>query len=221
MDCFDDFYFDEIFEDADKVKQVIAQAQEELFAMLKSSIKNTLEECAQASQELSTLKQQISKAKLEAQKWQRETEKAEEEFARASDFDIPKKYIDRIVHNLTGDFAPGDKAYVITTDGNYTTCKRCAGKKKIKAHIGTEMLYVQCPDCDGSGSVYVEGPPRIEEKTVTRVYLRLCFDGKRVAPWNTDNIFLDNSDWATKLKEIYHSPEEAQAALKGEETNAE
>ena len=55
-------------------------------------------------------------------------ERAEEEFEKAYDFDIPQKYITRIVHNLTGDFAPGDKAYVIQTNESHTKCPRCEGK---------------------------------------------------------------------------------------------
>ena len=216
MNPFNDFDFEEIFEDTSEAEQVIAQAQAELSSLLKDSIKNTLTEAAQARKELDALNWQIAEAKRGVQKWQREAEKAEEEFEKARDFDIPQKYITRIVHNLTGDFAPGDKAYVIQTNESRTKCPRCEGKKRIEVQFGTETMSVKCPDCDGAGEIYVKEPSRIEEKTVTMVYLKLCFDKNGVGLWNRDNIFLNNSDWATPVKDIYHSPEEARTALKGE-----
>lgn len=212
-DELEDFDLEDMFDDMGAAEKVVAQARQQLSELLKDGIKKTIADAAQARKELADLERQITTARYELLKWQREAAKAQEEFEKAQDFDIPQKYIDRITHNLTGDFVPGDKAYVIETDGNYAKCPRCAGKKRIIVQAGDEELAVECPECDGSGTVYVREPPHIEEKTVTNVRLSLCFKKDRVSLWSRDNLYLDNSDWSTNPKDVYHSPEEARAAM--------
>ena len=222
MNPFDDFGFEEeledfdledMFDDMGAAEKVVAQAQQQLSELLKDGIKKTIADAAQARKELADLARQITKARCELLKWQREAAKAQEEFEKARDFDIPKKYIDRIVHNLTGDFAPGDKAYVVKRDRERRTCPMCNGEKKVHATIAGEVISVQCPNCDGKGVVYQELPPVIEEKTVTEVRLTLCFKKDRVSLWNTENLYLSGSEWSVSPRNVYHSPEEARAAM--------
>lgn len=72
------------------------------------------------------------------------------------------------------------------------------------------------PGMRGSGSKYIKDPAKVQEKTVTGIYLRLCFGKERVNIWNTDASFWIISDWSTAKEKIYRTPEEAEAALEGE-----
>lgn len=224
MNPFDDFDFadldgigpDDIFESLSDAEQVVERAKQELYDLLKEDIKGTLKQAASARKELSELKNEIAHARYESGKWEKKIEEEKSRFDQAKDFDIPKMYLDRIVRNMTGNLAPGDKVYVIKRDGSYKKCPKCKGNKRIDAVIEGETVSVKCPECDGSGSKYIKEPPRIEEKTVTEVYLKLCFKGNRVCVWREDTVFLDNSEWNTEIKDIYQTPEAAEAALKGE-----
>lgn len=226
MNPFDEFCFDDdmdgicpedIFESLSDAEQVVERAKQGLYDLLKEDIKSTLKEAAAARKELSDLTNKIAHAKYEVKIWEKKIEDEKEKFERAKDFDIPKMYMDRIVRNLTGGFAPGDKAYVIETEGAYKKCQKCNGNRRIDAVIDGETYSVKCPECDGSGSIYAKNPPHVKEKTVTGVYLTLCFAKDRVGLWSRDNIYLDNSEWSTEPKDIYTTREAAEAALKGEQ----
>lgn len=224
MNPFDDFDFDDmdmigpedIFESLSEAEQIMERAKQGLYDLLKEDIKSTMKEAASSRKELSSLRNEIAHAKYECGKWEKKLEEEKTRFEQAKDFDIPKMYLDRIVRNMTGNFAPGDKVYVLERKGAYEKCPKCKGKRRIDAIIDGETVSIKCPECDGSGSKYIKDPAKVQEKTVTGIYLRLCFGKERVNIWNTDCIFLDNSDWSTAKEKIYRTPEEAEAALEGE-----
>lgn len=224
MNPFDDFDFDDmeispedVFESLSDAEQVVESAKQQLYDILKDDIKSTLKEADSARKELSSMKNELAHARYEAGKWDKKIEEEKARFEKARDFDIPKMYLDRIVRNLTGNFAPGDTVYVIEKKSCYETCPKCKGAKKVDAIIDGETVSVSCPVCDGRGRVDVYFPPSVVEKKVTGVYLRLCFEKDRVCPWNTDNVFLNETDYGVDPKKIYRTSEDARAALKGEQ----
>ena len=224
MNPFDDFDFDDIgispedvFESLSDAEQVVERAKQQLYDLLKEDIKSTLQEAASARKELSSLKNEIVHARYEAGKWDKKIEEEKARFEQSKDYDIPKMYLDRIVRNLTGNFAPGDTVYVIKKGSHYGKCQKCKGTKKVDAIIDGKTVSVSCPTCDGRGRITIYDPPIVVEKKVTKVQLRLCFEKDQVCPWNKENVFLNGEEWSTNPKKIYRTPEEARAAMEGEQ----
>lgn len=56
-----------------------------------------------------------------------------------------------------------------------------------------------------------------KEETVTKVYLKLCFEGKRVNVWNSDCVYLANYEWGIDPKRIFRT--KAEAAAEAENQN--
>lgn len=224
MNPYDDFDFDDIcvgpediFESLSEAEQVVERAKHELYDLLKADIKNTLQEAVAAKKELTKLHNEVASTRYEAGKWKKKIEQEKARFEQAKDFEIPKMYLDRIVRNYTGGLAPGDTVYVIEKENQYEICPKCKGAKKVEAILDGETVPVSCPVCDGRGKISVLFPPKVAEKKVTGVYLKLCFENGRVGIWNTDNVFLDKSDWGEDPKKIYRTQQEAQEALKGDQ----
>lgn len=172
-----------------------------------------IDEIYQARRDFEKMKKKIAAKKLQLKQLKVKVSMAEKEFENDRDYNIPKKHINRIVHNLTGDFAPGDKAYVIETRTNRIKCKFCNEDGKVVAKIGNETYSIVCPICNGFKFLDVKDTPVIEEKTVSSVRVKLCFDKYGVHIWNTDTIFLDNSDFSTNIQKIFHSRQEAEEAI--------
>lgn len=225
MNPFYDLEFDDmeisqedVFDSLSEAEQVVDRAKQQLYDLLKENIKSTLQEAASARKELSSLKNELAHARHEAGKWEKKIAEEKARFEQAKDYDIPNMYLDRIVRNLTGNFAPGDTVYVIEKGSHYDTCPKCKGTRKVKAIIDGETVSVSCPACDGRGIIVIYDPARVVEKEVTGVRLLLCFEKDRVCPWNTENVFLNDQNWSVDPKKIYRTPEEAsEAAMKGEQ----
>lgn len=204
---------EDLFEAVGKAEEAVREAEGKLRELLKDRVKNVLKEAAGAEKALAGIRAEIAAEKRERKRWESEAAREKEEFEKLKDFDIPKRYISRIVKNMTGNLAPGDTVYKIEYDTGYRKCRKCGGKKKIRVIIDGEEARVKCPECDGSGAVFYRENPHIEEKTVSDVCLSLCFGKDRVCPWNYKNIFLEGKETSTPMKELYLTREAAESAL--------
>jgi Zn-finger nucleic acid-binding protein len=128
--------------------------------------------------------------------------------------DIPRAYIQRFVKNATGNYAPGDIVWVVESKGHRKPCPLCNGSKKVDSTINGVEIKFECPKCRGYGDV-TEYEKIVVKHKVREVRLKLCFTSDRANYWSTDSVFLDNSDWAVKVENIYPTEEAAQQALKG------
>lgn len=216
-DIFDEFEAEDIFDNLSDFEKVVYEANEKLTKLFKESVKKTIAAAYKAESELESLQQKVIAARNQAQEWERKAIQARVQFEKADIFDIPREYIGRIVHNLTDDFRPGDKAYVIEKSMSTKTCSRCQGKKKIKVNDGGEKILVDCPDCNGSGVIWVINPDKIVAKTVTSVRLNLNFSEDGIFPWSRDCVYLDNSCDGINPNDLYHTSGEAMEALKREQ----
>src|SRR5699024_4201960 len=116
---------------------------------------------------------------------QEELKELEGKKIKAEKDDMPRKYIDAFVRDITGCFAPGDKVFVLQSKAKRTTCNKCNGEKKVKAIIGGEENNIECPKCKGYGAVS-EWYDIVEEKQIEDVHLKLCFQNDRVSVWTSD-----------------------------------
>jgi len=122
--------------------------------------------------------------------------------------DVPKRIIDRITRNVTKDFAPGDKVYMVREELEESTCPLCMGKKKVPAIINVHEVEVQCPECKGFGKKR-EHKGIVTEKTIERVDLRLCFESNRIGYWETECIRLYGYDFNISVESLFKTKDEA------------
>lgn len=130
--------------------------------------------------------------------------------------DIPVRYINRFLKKYTGFYVPGDKAWTVTTECSNFPCPLCHGEKTIEVSHDGNAMRIECPKCKGRG-VLTQRVSIPKEGTVTRVYLKLCFEGKRVNVWNSDCVYLDNFEWSIDPKCIFRT--KAEAAAEAENQN--
>ena len=129
------------------------------------------EDIDEKSKERSTLKYKLSMEQMELSKVAKKAEELEDK--------IPTRYVDRFIHNAIGNFAPGDKVWVVKTKYDSIKCDMCDGIGKVKI-VNSNNDEITCPSCSGRGttskSYYV-----VEEDNVKDIYLKLCFDKERRA----------------------------------------
>jgi len=95
-------------------------------------------------------------------------------------------------------YSRGQKVFVISSEPYYGTCDICKGKRKIELK---GRLYT-CPECDGSGKMYIDNRKwRIFEGTIKTIYVNeagailytVCSksNGNYIDSIDEDDIFID------------------------------
>lgn len=191
---------------------VIEEAKTKLLNLLSDEVKQKLESTLKEAERYEELHEKCRREELRLGRIKDEILKEEKRLETSNLYDIPRKYIERFVKNVCGDFTLGDEVYTFGYNRKDETCPMCKGNKKIEAIIDGEKSEINCPKCNGRGFATVD-KPIIEKSTVTNVYLRLCFERDRVEYWSRDTIFLDNKNYATDVKNIFKTYEEAEKAL--------
>lgn len=203
-----DEYYD-MYNEPSELDIIVNEALDKIQENVKEAIKVKLEKLAkldedidEKSKELSTLKYKLSMTQMELSKVARKTEELEDK--------IPARYVDRFIHNAIGNFAPGDKVWVVKERYDSIKCDMCDGIGKVRI-VNLNNDEIACPGCYGRGttskSYYV-----VEEDKVNDIYLKLCFDRERRAClWNTENIYLESSsEYSTSIKRIFDNEQAAQ-----------
>lgn len=195
-----------------KADELIEEMKEKLHELITDEAKEMMETYRKAENELSDLNGQITRKKRDIKNLQEELKELEEKQIKTDKYDMPRKYIDAFVRDITGYFAPGDKVFVLESKANRIDCNKCSGKKKVKAIIEGEESTIECPKCKGYGSVS-EYYDIIEEKEIRDVYLKLCFEKNRVGVWTSDSVYVKGEEYATKPKNIFKTYEDAEKVL--------
>ena len=196
-----------------KADELIEEMKEKLHELITDKAKEIMVAYRKAENELSDLNRQITRKKRDIKNLQEELKELEDKQIKADKYDMPRKYIDAFVRDVTGYFAPGDKVFVLRSKAKRVDCNKCNGEKKIKAIIEDEENTIECPKCKGYGSVW-ENYDIIEEKEIRDVYLKLCFAKNRVSVWTSDSVYVKGEEYATKPKNIFKTYKDAEKALK-------
>lgn len=208
------FYeYEKYLSEPSEVDKIIEEMKDELHELITDEAKEMMETYRKAENELSDLNGQITRKKRDIKNLQEELKELEEKQIKTDKYDMPRKYIDAFVRDITGYFAPGDKVFIIDNKSKRIQCDKCKGEKKVKAIIEGEEITIECPKCRGYGSV-LEYSEAIEEKTIDDVHLKLCFKKDRVRVWTSDSVYVRGQEYAIKPNEIYKTYEEAEKSLK-------
>lgn len=195
-----------------KADELIEKMKEKLHELITDEAKEMMEAYRKAENELSDLNGQITRKKRDIKNLQEELKELEEKQIKTDKYDMPRKYIDAFVRDITGYFAPGDKVFVLESKANRIDCNKCSGKKKVKAIIEGEESTIECPKCKGYGTV-AECYDIIEEKEIRDVYLKLCFGKNRVGVWTSDSVYVKGEEYAIKPENIFKTYEDAEKVL--------
>ena len=196
-----------------KADGLIEEMKDKLHELITDEAKEIMVAYRKAEDELPDLNRQITRKKRDIKNLQEELKELEEKQIKADKYDMPRKYIDAFVRDVTGYFAPGDKVFVLQRKFKTVDCNKCNGEKKIKAIIEDEENTIECPKCKGYGSVS-EYYDIIEEMEISNVYLTLCFEKSRVGIWTSNSVYMRGKEYATKPENIFKTYKEAEKALK-------
>lgn len=195
-----------------KADELIEEMKEKLHELITDEAKEIMVAYRKAENELSDLNRQITRKKRDIKNLQEELRELEDKHTKADKYDMPRKYIDAFVRDVTGYFAPGDKVFIIDRKSERVQCDKCNGEKKVKAIIADEENTITCPKCNGYGSVS-EHYDTIEEREIRDVYLKLCFEKSRVGIWTSDSVYIRGEEYAIKPENIFKTYEDAKKEL--------
>lgn len=211
---FDDY--EDILTEPSEAEMIIEEAKTKLHDLIKNEAISMMEDYSTVKTQLDGLNNEIRSKKYQAERLEKKIKELEEKHEQADKYDMPKKYIDRFVRDITGNFAPGDKVWIIKYDYDWIPCDKCQGKQEITAMIDGKEHKIRCIKCDGTGKV-AKSRYSIKETVISEVRLTLCFRDNRVGVWTKDSIYIKDREYAISPKEIYRSKEEAEKVLKNEE----
>lgn len=146
-DIFDEFEAEDFFDNLSDFEKVVYEANEKLTKLFKESVKKTIIAAYKAESELESLQQKVIAARNEAQEWERKAIQAQVQFEKANIFDIPQEYIGRIIHNLTDDFRPGDKAYVIEKSKSTKIVAKTVTAVRLNLNFSEDGIFPWSRDC--------------------------------------------------------------------------
>lgn len=210
MTMFEDY--EDIFCAPSEAEEIIDKALGDLKALFVDNVKNTIEEAKSATEQLEVLTQQLRKTQWRLKEAEQKLAATEKKFEESELRDMPRKYINRFVEEVSGGYKPGDTVWVIEREVERISCKTCDGLKEVTALINGVESRITCPTCKGYGadSKYTDV---IEHREVREVRVKLCFDKYRANYWSTDSVFLAGQDWSTSPEKIYPTEDAARAAL--------
>lgn len=204
------------FEPGSDADAIFTEASEKLHAMLKGEIKETINWYEQAKKEICGLEGKIASLRTQKAHIEQQVADALKKADEAELNDIPARYINRFLKKYTGFYVPGDKVWVVTTKLSDFTCPLCRGEKTIEVSHDGNAMRIECPKCKGRGAL-TQRVSITKEETVTRVDLKLCFEGKRVNAWSGDCVYITHFEWSINPKCIFRT--EAEAAAEAENQN--
>ena len=213
--------YEEYFGYMPEADAIIEEAKTKLIDLLSSEVKTKLQESIKQAEMLDELKRKCGEAEARLSRINRKIEEAEKQLEKSELYDMPKKYVARFVKNAIGDFTVGDNVYTFGYVREYEDCPVCKGVGEFDTIVSDEKIKMKCSYCNGVGKRYVD-KRTIERARISTIHLKLCFHEDRTSFWSSDNIYLDRKQYATPLKNIFATKEEAEKALAElEENNGE
>ena len=211
---FNDYFndYEEYLREPSEIDGIIEEMKDKLHSLITDEAKGVMNEYKKAKNELDELSRQVGRKRVVLNNIQEELKELEGKKIKAEKYDMPRKYIDAFVRDITGCFAPGDKVFVLQSKVKRTTCNKCNGEKKVKAIIGGEENNIECPKCKGYGEVS-ESYDIVEEKQIENVHLKLCFQNDRVGVWTSDSVYVKGQEYAVSPERIFKSREDAEKSM--------
>lgn len=202
-----DEYYD-MYNEPSELDMIVNEALDKIQGNVKELIKLKLEKLAKLDEDISDKSKELSNLRYKlstAQKNFSEVEKRAEELEDR----MPAIYVNRFIHNAIGNFAPGDKVWVVKTRYDNIKCDMCDGTGKVRI-ANSNNTEINCPSCSGRGTTsklcFV-----VEEDKIADIYLKLCFNREhRACYWNKENIYLESStEYSTSVERIFETEAEA------------
>lgn len=200
-------YYD-LYDEPHMLDIILDEALNKIQENVKETVKLKLEKLEDLDEkidekykELVDLKSKISTAQKNLSEIEKKSEKLEEK--------MPKKYVNKFIHDAFGNLCPGDKVWVIKSEYANVTCDICEGAGKIKI-VNNHNSELNCPKCSGKGTTRISYYA-VEEDEVGEIRLRLYFDREsRVYYWNAEFIYLkSNNGCSTPLERIFENKAKA------------
>lgn len=202
-------YFDsyQCFGDENKANDIIHEAIEKLKAEMTDQAKALVTEYAVAKAQKERLESEIRKLKMEA-------DDLKAHYQQLNQVNLPKEYVQNMVMAIAGDYAPGDKVWVIKSEAVQKVCSNCFGdgEVKIKYCDSGKTEKIQCPICNGRGKKTVT-VRRCEKTHVRKVNVKLNFDSNSIRYWTTDTLEIYGIEYPIPLSRVYPTMEAAQKAI--------
>lgn len=203
-------YFDsyECFDDEKKANDIVADALKKLKAEMTDKAKALVQEYRMAEAEKARLTREIGKLKEQATD-------LKAYYEQLSCTDLPREFMRNMVKSAGGEYAPGDKAWIIDYSFSQQRCQFCNGDgvTTITYCDNGKKDKIKCPHCGGKG-VLNRTDRHSKEVRITDVDLKLCFDRDRVQYWNTECIRVTGCDGVLHVKDVYKTKEDADKAIK-------
>ena len=203
-------YFDsyQCFDDEKKADEIVHEAIEKLKAEMTDQAKALVLEYAMAKAQKDRLESDIKKLK-------EEVADLKAHYQRLNQFDLPKEYVQNMVKAITGDYAPGDKVWVIKGEKVQEICPNCSGAGEIDIRYcdNGKTDRIKCPKCNGRGKkTFVKR--HCEETRVLNVNVKLDFYSDNVRYWTTDTLVIRGIEYPVSIDKVYPTVEAAQKAIK-------
>ena len=201
-------YYD-MYDDPSELDMIVEEALSKIQENVKELVKLKLEKLAKLDEDIDEKSNEIVNLKYKLSTAQKNLSEVEKKAEWLEDR-MPARYIDRFIHDAIGNFAPGDKVWVVKTKYDSVKCDMCDGTGKVRL-VNSNNTEISCPSCSGRGttrkSYYI-----VEEDKVKDIYLKLCFDREhRACYWNKENIYLESNDeYSTDVNRIFETEAEAQ-----------
>lgn len=206
--------FDEYFVEPSEADMIIEAAKQKLHGIVNAEARKVLEEYKTAQEQLENLNKEIRAKEHDMELIHKELRRLEKELEQTDKYDMPRKYINKFVKDITGNFVPGDRVWIIDTKCEWQECDRCNGTKEIKAAIDGKTQAIKCIQCEGKGQIR-KTIKEVKEARIKNIHLTLCFRENRVGVWTTDSVYIKGRDWAIRPENIYKTEKEAEEAIKG------
>ena len=205
--------YEEYLREPSEVDGIIEEMKDKLHSLITDEAKGVMNEYRKAKEEANKLDLDISRKRGRINNLNRMIEELEEKYEHTDKYKMPRKYIDSFVRDYTGNFAPGDKVFVIDRSNKRVTCDKCGGEKKLQAIVDGEEIEINCIKCKGYGAIS-EPTKTIKETKIDSVRLKLSFDRDRVNIWSSDCVEVVGREYSVDPKDIFKTYEEAEKSMK-------
>ena len=198
------------FEDSSEADEIIRDAAEKLQALMTDRAKELVTDYTKASSNLNQIRREIYYAKAEKKRVQEELECAKTSLDNYKNNNLPRELVQKMAKAVCGDFAPGDKVWIITHECHCSPCSFCheLGKVSVTFPDGSSGS-IKCPKCEGYKKIS-HYQHRTEKTTILEIRMKLCFESDRVSYWDRDAIRVSGLDGLMPLNNIFKTEEEAQ-----------
>lgn len=201
--------YEDYYTEPAEAELIIDEAKSRLTDLLKKECKDVLDKVYEARKEFNDKDRLIREKEYKIELLNKQIEELENKKVDIENRHYPRKLINAMITELTGDFTIGQEVWVADYRYDRSDCTYCRNTGKVEATVGDEVLWIACPKCNGRK--YVEQLTVKPKKTaIEGIDMKLCFDGvgNRVSYWSHDTITLTSHD-ERRSKEGIFATEEA------------